>query len=308
MKLLQNGEVITNTSDLLTCWSDHFECLGHSVPDKHVKCSKEKIQQLNTLTPEREDYVFYCEITVEEIEQALKRLKLRKASGQDGTVSEHLKFGGQMLVIWLKQVLNAIVEMEEIPQSFKHSIIIPVFKGKGRDPLKKVNYRGIALTPVIAKLLEFITLAHLQSILEELGVPSRMQTAYRKHTSCDDAIFANLEAMSHYLAQEDQVMMCSFDLEKAFDTVEYGVLLQHLFDAGIDGKCWRLVKSWYTMMTSSVRINGHLSDPFVVERGVRQGSVLSVLLSDGPTPKRDARKWVGVVHQWTSSGLKRTCR
>ena len=95
---------------------------------------------------------------------------------------------------------------------FKHSIVIPVFKGKGRDPLKKDYYRGIALTPVIAKLLEFITLARLQPILEELGVPSRMQTAYRKHTSCDDAIFANLEAMSHYLAQEDQVMMCSFDL------------------------------------------------------------------------------------------------
>ena len=33
-----------------------------------------------------------------------------------------------------------------------------------------------------------------------------------------------------------------------------------------------------------------------------------VLLSDGSTPKRDARKWVGVIHQWTSSGLKRTCR
>ena len=220
VKLLQNGEVITNTSDLLNCWSDHFECLGRSVPDKHVKCSKEKIPQLNTLTLEREDYVFDCEITVEEIEQALKRLKLRKASGQDGIVSEHLKFGGQMLVIWLKQVLNAIVEMEEIPQSFKHSIVIPVFKGKGRDSLKKDNYRGIALTPVIAKLLEFITLACLQPILEELEVPSRMQTVYRKHTSCDDAIFANLEAMSHYLAQEDRVMMCSFDLEKAFDTIE----------------------------------------------------------------------------------------
>ena len=72
---------------------------------------------------------FNCEVTVEEIKQALKRLKLRKASGQDGIVSEHLKFGGQMLVIWLKQVLNAIVEME------------------------KDNYCRIALTPVITKLL-----------------------------------------------------------------------------------------------------------------------------------------------------------
>ena len=79
VKLLQNGEVITSTSDLLNCWSDHFKCLGRSVPDKHVKCSKEKIPQLNTLTLEREDYVFDCEITVEEIEQDLKRLKAKKS-------------------------------------------------------------------------------------------------------------------------------------------------------------------------------------------------------------------------------------
>ena len=90
-------------------------------------------------------------------------------------------------------------------------LTIPVFKGKGRDPLQKGNYRGISLTSVIARLPEFITLGHIQPLLEEMGVPIMAQTAYRKHTSCEDAIFANLEAMSHYSTQEDQVTMCAFD-------------------------------------------------------------------------------------------------
>ena len=126
---------------------------------------------------------------------------------------EHLKFGGQMLVIWLKQVLNS----GDGGNSTKFQILhrYTCLQGEGQGSLEERQlYRGIALTPVIAKLLEFITLARLQPILEELGVPSRMQTAYRKHTSCDDSIFANLEVMSHYLAQEDQVMVCSFDLER----------------------------------------------------------------------------------------------
>ena len=63
-----------------------------------------------------------------------------------------------------------------------------------------------------------------------------MQTAYRRHSSCENAVFANIEAISHYLKQQDQVMMCAFDLEKAFDSIEFSVLLYHLFGAGIDDK------------------------------------------------------------------------
>ena len=39
--------------------------------------------------------------------------------------------------------------------------------------------------------------------------------------------------------------MCLYDLEKAFDSVEYSVLLNRMFEVGINGKAWRLVRSWY---------------------------------------------------------------
>ena len=43
---------------------------------------------------EREDFAYDSEIKVEEVEHAFKRLKLRKAGGQDSMMSEHLKFVG----------------------------------------------------------------------------------------------------------------------------------------------------------------------------------------------------------------------
>ncbi len=55
-------------------------------------------------------------------------------------------------------------------------------------------------------------------------------------------------------------------------------LLSHLFELGINGKCWRLIKSWYTNPTSVVKHNGELPQGFCVCRGVRQGSVLSPIL------------------------------
>ena len=48
----------------------------------------------------------------------------------------------------------------------------------------------------------------------------------------------------------DSVYSCFFDLARSFDTVEFCVLLVHLFDAGINGKCWRLIKHWYCNVTS----------------------------------------------------------
>ena len=38
---------------------------------------------------------------------------------------------------------------------------------------------------------------------------------------------------------------CSYDLQKSFDSVEYPVLLEKLFDAGVNGKMWRSLKNLF---------------------------------------------------------------
>ena len=72
--------------------------------------------------------------------------------------------------------------------------------------------------------------------------------------------------------------VCFFDIEKAFDSVEYHTLLSHIFKLGVNGKCWRIIKNWYTDAFSAVKINNRLSDPFQVKHGVKQGLVLSPTL------------------------------
>ena len=72
--------------------------------------------------------------------------------------------------------------------------------------------------------------------------------------------------------------MCLLDLQKAFDSVEFPVLLDCLFSIGINGKTWRLIRNWYEGGTCSVQVDGAVSKPFSIERGVPQGSVLSPTL------------------------------
>ena len=72
--------------------------------------------------------------------------------------------------------------------------------------------------------------------------------------------------------------MCLYDLQKAFDSVEFPVLLDRLFSIGVNGKTWRIIKNWYEGGSCCVKLEDKLSNAFPVQRGVRQGSVLSPTL------------------------------
>ena len=56
------------------------------------------------------------------------------------------------------------------------------------------------------------------------------------------------------------------------------MLLERLYEAGVNGRMWRLLDSWYEGASCRVKLDGEVSGSFHVERGVKQGSVLSPAL------------------------------
>ena len=78
--------------------------------------------------------------------------------------------------------------------------------------------------------------------------------------------------------------MCFYDLQKAFDSVQYSVLLKRLYEAGVDGKIWRLLRSWYQSPKSMVRLDGSLSSMFTLERWLRP-LPSSLPTNHGPPPE-----------------------
>ena len=211
---------------------------------------------------------------MEEIEGALKTIKLGKSGGVDCLDPEHIYFGGDALKLWLKKIFNRIVSFEKVPDSLNEGLIIPVHKGKGKDPFLPGNYRGITLSSVICKLFEIILLQRLTPFLEKAGVPDFAQTAYQKGLSCADAIYATQEALLTHVRHGGKLFLCFYDIEKAFDLVELPILLRQLHTIGLDGKFWCLLKHWYSTSSTRVRVNGHTSNSFKISRGVKQGSLL----------------------------------
>ena len=48
----------------------------------------------------------------------------------------YLKAGGDAVIYWLRNILNAVVEVEAIPEVMKRGVVVPVYKGGGKDPLR----------------------------------------------------------------------------------------------------------------------------------------------------------------------------
>ena len=124
-------------------------------------------------------------------------------------------------------------------------------------------------------MLEYALLERIRPVIEDSGHPHFLQSAYQPGISCQDAIFATQEALLKVLKDGGKAFLSLFDLEKAFDSIETPVLLNCLYQAGICGKSWRLIKDWYANPTAAVRLGENVSPAFIQQRGVRQGSVLS---------------------------------
>ncbi len=85
------------------------------------------------------------------------------------------------------------------------------------------------------------------------------------------------------------------DLARAYDAMWRDGGWLRLLEVGVHGKMWRMVRATYRDSHHHVRVNGHLSDSFTTDIGVRQGAVLSPLLF--------SLFLAGVVREWRRAGL-----
>ena len=80
-------------------------------------------------------------IMIGEVTAALKKMKRHKAPGLSGFTVEMIQATEGIGTQWLLDLCNAIVKEGCIPEDWKSSVILPIYKGKG-DPMECGSYRG----------------------------------------------------------------------------------------------------------------------------------------------------------------------
>jgi len=114
--------------------------------------------------------------------------------------------------------------------------------------------------------------------LENNKLLSKNQYGFRPGIGTEDAIYSTTQFLYKELDSGNKVIAIFLDLAKAFDTVNYKILLQLLPSFGIKNVSLNWFKSYLTNRKQMVKINNVVGHESSINYGVPQGSVLWPIL------------------------------
>ena len=215
--------------------------------------------------------------TVSETVKAIKLLSSGTAPGSDAIPAEIYKAGGTPVAKKMTELFHIMWSKEAIPQEFKDTSIIHLFKRKG-NPLLCDNHRVISLLSIAGKVLARVLLNRLNEHLEQAGLLPESQCGFRKDRGTTDMIFTVRQLQEKCQEQNMDLYMTFFNLTKAFDTVSREGLWKLMAKFGCPTTFIAMVRQFLDGMLARVQNDDEFSDPFPVTSGVKQGCVLAPTL------------------------------
>jgi hypothetical protein len=214
------------------------------------------------------------EITREELEQQLRKLKRKKAPGRDGIQNESWIYGTEREVDRLLEIMNGVWKGEGFPQEWKEGIICPIYKKGEKDTAS--NYRGITLLNTAYKVYAMIVEERLMKEMNERGALPDGQAGFRKGRGTMDNVYILNHIIGNEIKKRGSKIYAFFvDLKAAFDNVERDLLWEYLRKKGINEHLVTKIEEIYEETISRVRVDGRVSECFKTYKGVRQGCPLS---------------------------------
>ena len=160
-----------------------------------------------------------CEqVSTEDVMEALILMNTGKA-GPSGVTVELLNVCKKESVRRLAEVANNMLEGNKMPESWRKSDLISIFKGKG-DVRTCGNYRSIKLLEHDMKVIERIFERRLRKVVKV----DEMQMGFVPGRGTTDAIFIMRQLLEKYEMAGRDLYMVFVDLEKAFDRVPREVI------------------------------------------------------------------------------------
>ena len=148
----------------------------------------------------------------------------------------------------------------------------------GKDLTDSQNYRPIALTSCVCKIIEKMVNTILIQYLENNKVLAHTQCGFRKTRSTLDHLVRLDTYIRKGFTQNQDVVAGFFDLEKAYDlTWRYGVM-RDLYESGLRGRLSMFVENFLSNRVFCVRVSTEISEVKRQRNGIPQGSTLCVTL------------------------------
>ncbi|KAH6590949.1 hypothetical protein BASA50_008949 [Batrachochytrium salamandrivorans] len=288
-----DGIVQYDPTSILRVMQCHYGSLaadttGHSL-DLQYWHDRQPIQASPNTPPIRNSDILDQDFSWNQIAAALLQMSPRKAPGDDGITTAFYQaalytpantqegvpptpFSRALL-----RVCGQVFASATIPRAWLCASIVSIDKKDG-DPLNPGDKRGIALINVGLKLVCKVLQMRIERFVETNNLLSYEQAGFRKREECVGQVVSLVDIIQRRQNAGLNTHVLFIDIRKAFDTVPVGALLWKLQNMGFPRRTLAFLKALYTSSSARARAGSLLSDPFPVQRGVRQGCPLSGLL------------------------------
>ena len=128
---------------------------------------------------------------------------------------------------------------------------------------------------VVGKVFCKILNNRLVQCLDKEGVLHEGQAGFKINRSCMDNVYTLNEIVQGRLRENKTTYAFFLDIQKAYDSVWHYGLWYKLWDMGVKGSMWRVIKKMYESSKSAVVLGGEKSDTFTIEQGMAKGCSLS---------------------------------
>jgi exonuclease III len=291
------NDIKTRSDEMSKLGRDYHSRIQQRAPEDATEDTATKVRtdQVLPTVPESqklkpEDAAILTErITEKDVTAALKIAKQMSSPGTDGLPFElwkelHARHQKRQrenkpsfdVVKWLTALFNDVEDHGVAPGSdFAKGWMQPIYKKK--DQANIANYRPITLLNTDYKLMTKILSIRLTAVAPVMVHPD--QAGFMPGRSIFDHIRLAQTMISYAESIKDaDGYIIALDQEKAYDRIDHKYLWAAMHNFRIPETFINTVSSLYEHAYTSVAINGVLSEPFQVTRGVRQGDPLSCLL------------------------------
>ena len=117
---------------------------------------------------------------MQEMKDAIKTINKGKAEDIFWLSIEHFIFAGETFQNFLLKLINTIFKYKLIPDILKTGLVSPIFKNKGEKTDSK-NYLGIAVLPILLKIIEAILKVDLRN--GKFYIQSPLQRRFTENAS-----------------------------------------------------------------------------------------------------------------------------
>ena len=254
--------------------AEHFKSIYSQLYNTHhdeneVRVIKDRINgNIN-----QEDHQILNKITPNLLSKIINKMKKGKNDVQYDWRSEALKHANIVISSHVSNLFRIYLVHNHMTLALLKSALIPIIKDPNSMQSSSENYRAIAISSIIVKLMDY-TIYELQP---EAFATSPYQFGFKSNTSTTMCSWAVLETINYFTNRGSVVYACFLDLKKAFDLVKLSILFTKL-ENKLSPILGRFIIHCYTRQSCCVRWNGSESSIFMSTNGVRQGAAISPML------------------------------